>query len=99
MAICALVLQVEKHALEGVLNTLRGMPEIIDAGGASPERIGASLEIPSAQLLDFLRTCHNLPGVIDTELVYVNYEDDMDENGRIDCGPLQELQARLKRKA
>lgn len=72
------------------------MPELLQAARGAPGRVAATFETPASKLLGRLQACQKLPGVIGLELVYVNYEDDIDANGFIDCGPLEDLRRKLK---
>lgn len=98
MAIAALVVETREESMEGVLSALRNLPSILEANPATASRIGAALEIPANNLLDALQVCKNLPGVIDIELVYVNYEDDIDACGFIECGSYETILRKLQSK-
>lgn len=97
MAIAAIVLQVSASDLEGALASLQNMPEIVAAAQGAPERIAATIDAPAAELLNCLQKCQNLPQVIGLELVYVNYEDDMDRDGFIACASLNEILQKMKK--
>lgn len=99
MAIAAIVLHVPEQELEGALNSLQHLPGLLAAARGAPERIAATIETPAANLLDCLRNFQKLRGVIDLELVYVNYEDDMDTNGFIDSPSLHEALLKMKDKS
>lgn len=98
MAIAALVVETREDNMEDVLRALRAMPPILEANPATASRIGAALETPASNLLDSLRACKNLSGVIDIELVYVNYEDDIDACGFIECGSYENILRKLQSK-
>ncbi len=97
MAIAAIVLQVLNGSMEGVLSSLHAMPETVSAAQGADDRIAATMETPAHKLLASLESAKKLPGVIDLELIYVNYEDDMDGSGFIDCGPIAEIYGKLKK--
>lgn len=99
MAIAAIVLHVPGPELEGAIRSLQKMPELLEAAQGAPERVAATFETPASKLLECLQKCQKIPGVLGLELVYVNYEDDMDKDGFIDCGPLDELRRKLKNKS
>lgn len=97
MAIASVVVQTLTADAEGVLTSLRSSPAVLQAVEASPGRIAAGVETPADSLLKVLRDLERLPGVVQLELVFVNYEDDMDENGFIECGDMEALRKQLKK--
>lgn len=99
MAIAAIVLHVLEPKLEGALNSLQQIPGLVEAAQGAPGRIAATVETPVPNLLDCLQECRNLSGVIDLELVYINYEDDLDSNGFMDGPSLHEALQKMKGKS
>lgn len=91
MAIAGIVLHASPANLQGLLKTLQNLAEIPDCQIVPPDRIAASLETPSLNILRALKKISNLPAVLNLELVYINYEDDIERDGEIGCPPISEL--------
>ena len=87
MAIAGIVIVHSPQHQKPLLTILGGMASIFEASPASPEKIAASVEIPAEELTGFLKRLAELPQALDLELVFVNYEDDLDENGFIPTPP------------
>lgn len=94
MAIAGIVLQVLPVSLGEVSASLQAVAEILDVRPAPPDRIAASVECASIKILAALKKIGSMPGVINLELVYVNYEDDLESTGTIACPPLSDLEER-----
>lgn len=87
MAIAGIVLVHSPQSQEALLETLGGMAPISALSPVNPEKLAVSLELPSAELTTFLKKLATLPLVQDLELVFVNYEDDLDDEGHIAVPP------------
>lgn len=95
MAIASFVLHTIPAGLERTLAALQARQGILAAQKATEDRIAATAELAALELPLCLQDCKNLPDVIDLELVYVNYEDDLDGEGQIAGGSLAELRGKL----
>ena len=91
MAIAGLVIHASPASLQGLLSALQNLAEVPDCQVVPPDRIAASLETPSLNILRALKKIGNLPDVLNLELVYINYEDDLERDGEIACPPISEL--------
>lgn len=90
MAIAAIVLHLAGSPQEPE-TALRAMPEMVEAAFVPPDKLAATLECPSETMLACLQKAANLPNVWNLELVYVNYEDDLDENGHMKAPPFEDI--------
>lgn len=75
------------------------MPELIESRAVPPNRIAATLETPADKLFDVLQQIQILPAVHNLELVYVNYEDDLENSGQIPCPPISTLHRKLSKES
>lgn len=91
MAIAALVAHSMPGGAQGLLEALRSCPAIVDCQLAGEGRIAAALEAPSDGLLGALELVEKLPGLVNLELAYVNYEDDIGADGAMPCPPLSQI--------
>ncbi len=94
MAIAGFVIQSSPDHLQGLQKALQNLTEVIDSLVVQPDRVAASLETPSLNILRAFKKINTLPGVLNLEIVYINYEDDLDRDGSIACPPLSELRDR-----
>lgn len=84
MAIAAVVLH-STGSLQSIEKILRAFPWIVDVQQVPPDKMAVTLESPSDRITKDLQTLGQLPDVWNLELVYVNYEDDLDSNGHMNC--------------
>lgn len=90
MAIASIVLHAGCRPQELAV-VLRATPGVMDAREIPPDKLAAVLECPADRLPAFLRGLRKRKGVINLELAFVNYEDDLEACGQINCPPLAEL--------
>lgn len=86
MAIASFVLHTGE-SLQSLLARIRTFPCLVAAEEIPPGKVAAVIEIPAIDLTAALKKLSSLPGVWNLELVYVNYEDDLDSGGFIACPP------------
>lgn len=91
MAVAGIVLHASPANLQGLLKALQNEAEVMDCQIVPPGRIAASVETPSINILRVLKKLGNLPAALDLELVYINYEDDLERDGAIICPPISEV--------
>lgn len=94
MAIAALVLHCA-GGLPELAIALEALPGVVDKRQVPPDKIALTLEAPSQDLTGRLKSLKNLPNIWDLELVYVNYEDDLDAHGHIACPAISEIRDKL----
>lgn len=70
------------------MQTLEGRIEINQIGS---DRLAATVEAPSSSLPLLLRRIQDFPNVFELELVYVNYEEDLDADGNMPCPPISKI--------
>lgn len=95
MAIAAIVLH-STESLQELENALRALPGTVDAKQVPPGKLAATIESPAETLIRSLEKAENLPGVWNLELVYVNYEEDLDCSGFMNSPPAHLLRKRKK---
>lgn len=95
MAIAAIVLHTAESPQE-LEKSLRALPWIVDAKIAAPDRLAVTLESPAQEIMEKMRLASRLPGVWNLELVYMNYEDDMESEEGIICPPIAEIRNKIK---
>lgn len=96
MAIAAIVIHSLPHEQECVSGVLQLMKPVIEWKTVSPDRIAATIECPSLDLLATLQQIKAQPAVLEMDLVFVNYEDDIDAEGYVPCPPLEQLKKSSK---
>lgn len=84
MAIAAIVLH-SSGSLRQLETALRALPWIVDAQAVPPDKMAVTLESPSEKIMEHLQITGRLPDVWNLELAYVNYEDDLDSDGHMNC--------------
>lgn len=91
MAIAGFVIHTTQANLQDLLKILQNSAEIPDCQVIPPNLIAATLETPSLNILRAFKMIDKLPGVLNLEIVYINYEDDLERDGGISCPPISEL--------
>lgn len=86
MAIASFVLHTG-GSLESLSREVQAFPAVADMREVPPDKLAVTIDIPSARLSRLLKDLKNLRDVWNLELVYVNYEDDMDASGFINYPP------------
>lgn len=97
MAIAAIVLHAHPADLKSLLTLLKAEKNILDCQQAAEDRIALTIETSAATLLQALEKIKSLQGVWNLELVYANYEDDLDQNGSIACPPIAEIKKTMQK--
>lgn len=86
MAIASLLLLVALEDLPEVSAKLKAHPSIIELKKipetSSPSGLALVLEVPGQELHETLKTLESMPKVVGLNLVYVNYEDDLETLNR-----------------
>ena len=90
MAIASLVIYTNSQNPQGVVNSLRTIPEILESVYVGDGRIASTIEARADLLPSLLAKIPEMPEIINLDLVGVNYEDDL-EAGGISCPPLKEI--------
>lgn len=96
MAIASVVVYSPPGRAQELAKALRSLAGVADCEIVAPDRLAAIIEAPAAKLLDSLRAVEKLPDFVNLELVYVNYEDDLEAAGGIGCPPLAEIYKRAR---
>lgn len=91
MAIASIVVHTFPASLQNLQNDLQALAEIVAARSVEPDRIAAAVETSAAKLPRILQNIEKMPEVLNLELVFVNYEDDLDKSGGIACPPLADI--------
>lgn len=91
MAIASIVLHGFPASLRVLQEGMQAAPEVVSTQIVEPDRIAAAIEAPAARLPHLLRELEKLPGALNLELVFINYEDDIETCGGIACPPLAEI--------
>lgn len=87
MAIAGVVLTVTLGHQGEAGEALKAFPGVIEVQAVEEIKLAAVLESPSERLQSDLEALSELPHVIQLDVVYVNYEDDMDSSGHMACPP------------
>lgn len=80
MAIASIVLH-STGSLSELEKALQALPGFVDATPVPPDKLAVTIESPAEKLPETLKQAASLPAVWNMELVYANYEDDLDEEG------------------
>lgn len=88
MAIAGILIHVIPSDLQALHERLQTWEGVIEARVAGENKIAASAESRSDTLPGLLQNIQADPQVLDLELVYVNYEDDLDSAGNMPAPPL-----------
>lgn len=64
-----------------LMSTLRGMSPILDLNPVDKDKLAITLEIKAEELTGFLKKISDHPDIFNLELIFVNYEDDLDTEG------------------
>ncbi|MBQ7609264.1 MAG: chaperone NapD [Desulfovibrionaceae bacterium] len=91
MAIASLLLNIsesDRKALHTSLTARQDILEIQDTPeNAAQKGLILVVECPSDALSGTLKEIADLPGVLELNLVYANYEDDLECDGTMPCSP------------
>ena len=87
MAIAAVVITHSPQDQTTLQDALGRMGPLLDIRAVDFDKIAATMELPSEELTSFLKKIAALPEALNLELVFVNYEDDLDEDGFIPTPP------------
>lgn len=69
------------------LEILGSLPQIVETCPVGTEKTVATLELPGKELTSFLKKLASMPIILSLELIFVNYEDDLDVNGFMEIPP------------
>jgi len=89
MAIAGIVLTTAPGQEGRGLAVLRRWPGVCDVQDAGEGKLAAVLERPSQDLQQALEDLAGLDHVLQLDVAYVDYEDDLDANGHMACPPHQ----------
>lgn len=88
MAIAGIVISVAQDRLSEVREFVRDVPGVLDVQLVCEEhKLAVVLESPSRTLQKDLESLRDLPHVLEVEVAYANYEDDLDSEGHMACPP------------
>lgn len=87
MAIAGIVLTVTLGRQREAGEALKVFPGVIEVQAVEEIKLAAVLESPSERLQSDLEALSALPHAVQLDVVYVNYEDDMDSSGHMACPP------------
>ncbi|MDO5536432.1 MAG: hypothetical protein Q4F72_02730 [Desulfovibrionaceae bacterium] len=87
MAIAALLLMIQPERRERTLACVSAFPGVVETKTAADGRLACVFERGSLELQKGLEDLNGLEGVIQMDVVYINYEDDLDETGHMACPP------------
>lgn len=88
MAIAGIVVSVLCEHLKPLCSELRatkGVLEVQEVPGT--DKLAVVLESPSQSLQGYLEYVNGLPHVLALDVAFINYEDDMDNQGNMPCPP------------
>lgn len=91
MAIAAIVAHCLTDSLQGLSMALQEMPVVVEARAVTADRIAAAVEASSDLLPMVLKEIQELPDLLQLEVVFINYEDDLDAQGEIKSPPLADI--------
>ena len=90
MAIAGIVLNVAEGRLLEVREALRTFPGVVDVQGVEDDcKLAVVLESPSHTLQANLAALRDVAHVLELDVAYINYEEDLDEEGHMPCPPHQ----------
>lgn len=86
MAIAGIVISAPRHRLTQVRELVRLVPGVLDVQFVDGQpRLAVVLESPSQTLQKDLEGLRALPDVLELDVAYANYEDDLDSDGHMAC--------------
>ena len=85
MAVAGIVLTVTLGHQSEVAEALKSVPGVTEVQAVEEIKVAAVVESPSDRLQNDLEAANKLEHVIQLDVVYVNYEDDLDCNGHMAC--------------
>lgn len=97
MAIAAIVVEVEPQTASRAGKALEEIDGVTGWQLAAPGRLAATVECPADKLPELLQRISDMRDALDLELVFVNYEDDLDEDGQILCPSLSGLHCKFRK--
>lgn len=68
---------------ESVLEILGSFPQIVELSPVQEDKTAAAIELPGQEVTSFLKKISSINQILSLELIFVNYEDDLDENGNM----------------
>lgn len=70
-----------------VLEILGNISQISETQTVGRDKIVAVLELPGQELTSLLKRIAAMPPILSLELIFINYEDDLDGNGYMEIPP------------
>ena len=97
MAIAGLVFHIEGANLEKVSGKVKAFPDITEVKTLeSGNEIAAVLECSSVDMQQKLKDLGKIRHVIQVDVAYINYEDDIEKDGFVSCPPLEKKRKHKK---
>lgn len=88
MAIAGIVISAAQDRLSEVRELVRDVPGVLDVQLVREEhKLAVVLERPSRTLQRDMESLRALPHVLEVDVAYANYEDDLDSEGHMACPP------------
>lgn len=87
MAVASVLVLHHPQDQQRLLEILGDLPAVVEIAPVGPDKIAATLDYPSQALTGLLTEMATIPDVLDLELIFANYEDDLDEEGYIPAPP------------
>lgn len=85
MAIAGIVLTLVDAGMDSSLAVLRSWPGVCEVQEAGGGKLALVLEISSQDIQQTLEDLSSLEMVLQLDVAYVNYEDDLDSQGHMAC--------------
>ena len=85
MAIAGIVLTVGLGHQAETAEALKAFPGVVEVQAVEEDKVAVVVESPSDRLQDDLEKVNQLDHVVQLDVVYVNYEEDMDSEGHMAC--------------
>lgn len=87
MAIAGIYVSHAPQDQESVSGILGSFSQIVEISRVDEAKAAAVLEMPGHELTTFLKKLSSLPPILSLELIFVNYEDDLDAEGYMRTPP------------
>jgi nitrate reductase NapD len=85
MAVAGIVLTVALGHQSEVAEALKGVSGVVEVQPVEAIKVAAVVESPSDRLQADLEAANGLDHVVQLDVIYVNYEEDMDSEGHMPC--------------
>lgn len=87
MAIAGIFALHVPQSRDDLLKSLGNMPQILELKPVDTGKLAISLELPGSELTAFLKKLSDLEDILNVEVIFVNYEDDLDTEGHMEIPP------------